>query len=261
MARGNFVIVVGLAIAVMATLPPNRVSAAPKQGDDQIEESIRIFNRGKLLHQQKQYQGAVQEYLAAIKLDAGNPFIFNALGLAYASLQDFREALKAFNSAIQLNPDLTDVYNNMGMVYAELGEKEKAFEAFTRAVRNPNYTTPEKALYNLGALYLTDGNLELALIHFKRAVEKQPKFAMGHRGLGNVYLQMKDVDSAMSEFEKAVELDSDDVESVFQLAKIHQSKGEVEEAKNLYRRVVEIDRFSAFGKLALASLDALKGGS
>lgn len=251
-----------LGIAI-ATLVGPRLLAAGARGQDfeDIEESIRVFNRGKLLHQEHQYQQAIREYESAIKLDDQNPFIYNALGLAYAALGDFREALKAFNDALQLNPDLTDVYNNMGMVYAEQGEKEKAFDAFSRAVRNPNYPTPEKALYNMGSLYLEDGNYELAMMHFRRAVEKQPKFALGYRGLGKVFLGMKEPEEAQDEFEKAIELAPDDAESLFQLARIHQERGELDQARDLYRRVVEADRSSAFGKLALQTLDALKSGS
>jgi type IV pilus biogenesis/stability protein PilW len=259
MERGRLTAVVFLVVSLASALDPGlmRASSAVQTHDD-IEEAIRIFNRGKLLHQEHQYQDAIREYQASIKLDDQNPFVFNALGLAYAAVRDFAPALKAFNQALALNPDLTDVYNNIGMIYAEQGAKEKAFEAFSRAVRNPNYTTPEKALYNMGNLYLEDSNLELAEMHFRRAVEKQPRFALGYRGLAKVYLKMNQLDLAVSQFQKAVELAPEDAESLFQLARIHQDKGEVEEARNLYRRVVEIDRSSTFGKMALARLDALK---
>jgi type IV pilus biogenesis/stability protein PilW len=259
MERRRLMTVVFVGVSLSTAIDPSGLQGAtPFQSHEEIEESIRIFNRGKLLHQEQQYREAIKEYQAALKLDDQNPFVFNALGLAFAALRDFAPALKAFNQALALNPDLTDVYNNIGMVYSEQGAKEKAFEAFSRAVRNPNYTTPEKALYNMGNLYLEDGNLELAEMHFRRAVEKQAKFALGYRGLAKVYLKMNQVDLAVAQFEKAVELAPEDAESLFQLARIHQDKGEVEEARNLYRRVVEIDRFSNFGKMALARLDALK---
>jgi len=147
------------------------------------------------------------------------------------------------------------------MVYAELGERDKAFESFGRAVRNPTYLTPEKALYNIGNLYLEDGNAELAMMHFKRAVEKKPEFSLGYRGFGKVHLMMNDPDLAMREFERAIEITEDDTESLFQLARLHQQRGESAEASEFYRRVVEVDRFSPMGKLALARLDALKSGS
>jgi type IV pilus biogenesis/stability protein PilW len=259
MEPGRLLTLAFLTVSLSAVLgPADLFSATAAQSQEDIEEAIRIFNRGKHLHQEREYREAIKEYEVAAKLDDQNPFVFNALGLAYAALRDFAPALKAFNQALQLNPDLTDVYNNIGMVYAEQGEKEKAFEAFSRAVRNPNYTTPEKALYNMGNLYLEDGNLELAEMHFQRAVDKQPKFALGHRGLAKVYLRMNQVELAVVQFQKTVELAPEDAESLFQLGRIHQEKGEVEEARSLYRKVIEIDRLSTFGQMALARLDALK---
>ncbi len=259
MEQGGLPTLVFLALALGSALEPSYASASrAAQSDQKIEEAMRVFNRGKLLHQERQYREAIQEYLAALKLDDQNPFVFNALGLAYAAVRDFGPALKAFNQALALNPDLTDVYNNIGMIYAEQGAKERAFEAYSRAVRNPNYTTPEKALYNMGNLYLEDGNLELAEMHFRRAIEKQPRFALGHRGLAKVYLKMNQPDLVVSQFQKAVEIAPEDAESLFQLARIHEDKGEVEQARGLYRRVVEIDRFSTLGRIALDRLNALK---
>ena len=249
------------ALLVLGVLSGFLPALAQAQSNAEIEEAITIFNRGKTLHQELRYQEAISEYRASIKLDSSSPFVYNAMGLALAAVGDLKGSLKSFNKALALNPDLTDVYNNMGMVYAETGQRDKAFEAFGRAVRNPTYLTPEKALYNIGNLYLEDGNAELAMMHFKRAVEKKPEFSLGYRGLGKVHLMLNDPDVAMMEFEKAIEISEDDTESLFQLASLHQQRGESVEASEFYRRVVEVDRFSPIGELALARLDALKSGS
>ena len=231
---------------------------ASAQTEEEIEDAIRVFHRGKTLHQEKRYEEAIREYRAALKIDRENPFLYNAMGLALAAVGNFQESLKAFNAAIQPNPDLTDVYNNMGMVYSETGEREKAFEAYGRAVRNPNYPTPEKALYNLGNLYLEDDNLERAHIFFERAAEKNPEFALAYRGLGNVLLAMDDVEGARRQFANSVEIFENDEESLFNLARIHESRGETEQALEFYRRVVEANRQSLYGRLALQSLNELK---
>jgi len=231
------------------------------QSEEKIQEAIRIFNQGKRLHQERRYEEAINEYRRAVKLDRENPFLFNSMGLAFAAVGNFKEALKAFEKTLQLNPLFTDAYNNMGMVYAEMGQREKAFDAFTRAIRNPDYLTVEKPIYNLGNLYLEDRNFELAIMYFKRAIEKKPEFALGHRGLGKTYLAMDDEEGALREFQRALDLSPDDIESLFQLARIYQSRGESQEAREMYRRVVEVDRFSPFGRVALQRLDALKNES
>jgi Flp pilus assembly protein TadD len=73
-----------------------------------------------------------------------------------------------------------------------------------------------------------------------------------------VFLKLNQTELAVSQFQKAVELAPEDTESLFHLGRIHQEKGEMEQARTLYRRVVEVDRFSTFGQMALARLDALK---
>ena len=154
------------------------------QDDEKINRALTMFNRAKHLHSEGRLDEAIAEYEAATKLDSENPWILNALGLAMTAARDFEGAEKAFRQALKLNADLTDVHNNLGVLYSEMGQKEKAFEEFTTVLRDPSYPTPEKALFNMGALYFRDQNYELALMYYHRSVEKSPKFAMGYRGLG-----------------------------------------------------------------------------
>jgi tetratricopeptide (TPR) repeat protein len=235
-------------------------SPAP-QSNEAIEEALKIFNQAKYLHQEGNYGEAVREYRRAAKLDDKNPFIYNYLGLALLSLEDYDGAIKALRHALTLNPNLTDVHNNLGVVYSQTGEKEKAYQEFTLVVRDPSFPTPEKPLYNLGELYLHDSNLELALMHFRRAVEKNPNFAMGYRGLGKVHVSLGEYEEAIEDFEKAIELLPTEVESLYELARIYDSQSNTEKAQEYYRRVVEADRFSALGQLSLRRLDELKSTS
>jgi tetratricopeptide (TPR) repeat protein len=256
MKHGGLLTLVFVGLLLGSALEPSGVLASPAaQSEQEIEEAMRVFNRGKVLHQERQYREAIKEYLASLELDDQNPFVFNALGWRTPPCR-IRACFEGLQPGVALNPVYGRLQHRDDPRRA--GREGEAFEAFSRAVRNPNYTTPEKALYNMGNLYLEDGNLELAEMHFRRAVEKQPKFALGHRGLAKVYLKMNQTDLAVSQFQKAVEIAPEDSESLFQLAKIHEEKGELDQAKGLYRRVVEIDRVSTFGKMALDRLTALK---
>jgi Tfp pilus assembly protein PilF len=178
--------------------------------------------------------------------------------LAFLSLQAHESAVKAFQHALTLNPNLTDVHNNLGVLYSETGEKEKAFREFTLVIRDPSFPTPEKPLYNLGELYLREDNTELALMHFRRAVEKNPIFALGYRGLGKVYLALGEREAAIKNFKKAIGIVPGEIESLYELARLYDIQGDTERAEDYYRRVVEADRFSALGRLSLKRLDELK---
>jgi Tfp pilus assembly protein PilF len=235
-------------------------SPAP-QSDETIEEALKIFNQAKYLHQEGSYEEAVREYRRAAKLDDKNPFIYNYLGLALLSLEDYDGAIKALKHALTLNPNLTDVHNNLGVVYSQMDEKEKAYQEFALVVRDPSFPTPEKPLYNLGELYLRENNLELAVMHFRRAVEKNPNFAMGYRGLGKVHVSLGERAAAIENFEKAIEISPNDLESLYELARIYDYQNNTEKAQEYYRRVVEADRFSTLGQLSLRRLDELKSTS
>ena len=246
------------ALVVIATCLFSLPAPALTQTDAEIEEALRVFNRGKRFHQEKRYQEAIREYRAALKLDDLNAFIHNSLGLALAAVGDFKGALKSLERAYDINPDLTDVFNNLGMVYNEMGERDKAFDAFTRVIRNTSYPTPEKALFNLGNLYLEERNFELALMHFTRAADQNPNFALAFRGIGNAYRLMGNLKQAEENFEKAILLSGNDLQSLFYIAQLSEQRGERERALQFYRRVVEANRASAYGQLSLQSLEALK---
>ncbi len=228
------------------------------QDDEKINRALTMFNRAKHLHSEGRLDEAIAEYEAATKLDSENPWILNALGLAMTAARDFEGAEKAFRQALKLNADLTDVHNNLGVLYSEMGQKEKAFEEFTTVLRDPSYPTPEKALFNMGALYFRDQNYELALMYYHRSVEKSPKFAMGYRGLGEIHLALDEPEMAFDRFEQALEVAPNDLPSLYELARLYEEQGDTEKALEYYRRVVEADRFSVLGKISLEQLEILK---
>jgi len=228
------------------------------QDDETINRALNMFNRAKHLHAEGRLDEAISEYRAAAKLDSENPWIVNALGLALTEARDFEEAEKAFRAALELNTELTDVHNNLGVLYSEMGDKEKAFAEFTTVVRDPSYPTTEKALFNMGALYFREQSYELALMYYRRAVERSPKFAMGYRGLGEVHLALDEPEMAFDSFEQALELSPNDLPSLYEMARLYDGRGETEKALEYYRRVVEVDRFSPLGRISMERLDELK---
>lgn len=243
---------------VLGLILAGALAGAMPQNPEEIEEALKVLNRAKYLHQERKYEEAIAEYQRAAKLDKDNPFIFNYMGLAYLSIRDHKNAIKNFEHALELNPDLTDVHNNLGVLYSETGDREKAFQEFALVVGDPSFPTPEKPLYNLGELYLREQNVELALMHFRRAVEKNPGFALGHRGLGKTYLALGENESAIESFELVLELTPNDQDSLYELAQFYDRQGDIEKALEYYRRVVEVGRFSSLGQLSLQRLDTLK---
>src|SRR5688572_18652313 len=68
---------------------------------------------------------ALEEFQQAIKQDPKNPYFHKGLGLAYATLKRFEDAVGAFRKALALNPYYTDVRNDLGMALVLAGGAER----------------------------------------------------------------------------------------------------------------------------------------
>jgi tetratricopeptide (TPR) repeat protein len=84
------------------------------------------------------------------------------------------------------------------------------------------------------ALYRDDE----AIGYARRAAERNPDDAAGHRRLGDLYRARQDVERAVASYRRALELDARLHPTYFDLAELHLAAGRAEDADALYRRVV-----------------------
>ena len=61
----------------------------------------------------------------SISLESGSLEVVNELGMNYASLGDYEEALKYFRKAFEASKEV-DICTNIVMCYINLGDKEQA---------------------------------------------------------------------------------------------------------------------------------------
>jgi tetratricopeptide (TPR) repeat protein len=147
---------------------------------------------------------AIAAFQRAIELDPDFAAPHNNLGSVYRRQGRYEEAVAAFQRAIEL--DLTDAYphNNLGNVYRDLGRQEEAIAAYRRAIElDPDFALPHGGLAgiyrrledeakqqhhltearrlidsddhgNLACLESIAGNVDTALEHLGKALEKTP---------------------------------------------------------------------------------------
>ncbi|WP_160685403.1 tetratricopeptide repeat protein [Clostridium sp. C2-6-12] len=71
------------------------------------------------------YETAIHYLKESIKIESGSLEAVNELGLNYASIGDFEEALKYFRKAFEASKEV-DICTNIVMCYINLGDKEQA---------------------------------------------------------------------------------------------------------------------------------------
>ena len=108
--------------------------------------------------------------------------------------------------------------------------------------------------YNeIGIAALQDGKYEAAVEAFVKAVEKEPKNAVGYINLGNVFASLGDSEKAEPFFQQAITLDEEAGTALYGLANLYFNKERYEEAAKLYEKsirkgVEEADAYFMLGR-------------
>lgn len=126
-----------------------------------------------------------------------------ALGIYYyAGFLDYQNALKQYNAALKLQPDNAESIYYIAAVYRRMGKWPEAEEAFERAAG----LDPGNQLmaFNAAETYFLTGKYDLALQHINRAISLKPEFNRTYRQKIDILLK-KDGDTreARSVLDKA----------------------------------------------------------
>lgn len=153
-----------------------------------------IYNWSLSLNQQGQYQAAIEIINKALKLNDQPAKFYNVLGNAYKNIEQYDEAINAFNKAIASNATDFFAWHNLGVTYRIMGKPEKSIFCYKKITSAGN-TIPEYH-FNLGCAHYDLGNLKLAEVSLKQAIQLRPDYVMAHEAINNLYWE----DSQKNEF-------------------------------------------------------------
>ncbi|MBL8378223.1 MAG: type IV pilus biogenesis/stability protein PilW [Burkholderiales bacterium] len=117
---------------------------------------------------------ALEEVRAAIASDPNNASAFNVLGLINMDLGDNPRAEEAFRRSLQIAPNDSDLLNNFGWFLCQTKRERESIDRFLAALKNPLYTSPDKAYLNAGICSQRIGNDGAAEDYYRRAFALNP---------------------------------------------------------------------------------------
>ncbi|MBU0593392.1 MAG: type IV pilus biogenesis/stability protein PilW [Pseudomonadota bacterium] len=117
---------------------------------------------------------ALDELNTAIRADSKYAPAYNILGLIYMELREFDKADESFKRSLSIDASNSDTHNNYGWFLCQRNRVDEAIGHFMNALKNPLYTTPEKAYLNAGQCSLKKGDDQGAEDYFLRAIKFQP---------------------------------------------------------------------------------------
>lgn len=161
--------------------------------------------------------------------------------LAAEALIDGRldEAERSLRVATHLNPDFDKAINNLGVLYLRLGEPERAIATYEAAL--PDHPTYVPILTNLVNAYRRTGQQEKAeeiALRLEEADDTNPFFFVS-RGLEA--LDRGDTEGALRYMRDALRIDTEIPEVHLGIAKVYLATGQMEKARHHVSRALRLD--------------------
>ena len=168
--------------------------------DTQVELLCELYEKNKFLTVIQKTKSLLRNFKFSITL-------YNILGMAYAKIEKFDNAIENYQIALNLNPQYHLTFYNIGILYHEKKEFEKAIFYYKKAIEHfPNYLN---ALYNLGFVYKQKGQFVKAAKLFKTIISKEPKYFNAYRCLSEIFCEYGDFKTGeknlRTSFEKLIE--------------------------------------------------------
>jgi protein O-mannosyl-transferase len=144
-----------------------------------------------------------------------------------------------WRTTIERNPEAWMAHDNLGALLFREGQVNEAIVHFRKAVEiDANQAEPQA---NLGNALLQKGELDDAITQYVKALAIKPNSAEVHYNLGNALLRKGQTDEAIAEYETALAILPDYADVHNNLGIVLFQKGEVNQAVAHYQKALEIN--------------------
>ena len=203
-----------------------------KNLEKKIQLALDAFKSGKILEAKNMTK-------ELIGLNPNIVFLYNLLGLIFASQNEFDQALEYYEKGIKIDPNFSIIYNNLGLLYANNALDNKKAENFYKKSISLNKKNPE-AQNNLGNLYKSLDKFYDAIDCYKKAISLDSRFVHSYHNLGNVYVTLGNFSEAKKNFSTAIKIDpkyTNSHRTLSRLINYTDNNKHFFELKNIYKKI------------------------
>ena len=156
--------------------------------------------------------------------DCGTVAVIACLGVVSAiQVRYWKNSETLFDHAVRVTGHNTVAHYILGALYDSQGKVDMAATEFTEAVADDPGNV--KALCGLGYILCDERKFDEAAAEYQAALRVAPDLAKAHFGLAEVLMKENNFDAAMSEYSLALQSNPDIPEAHYQLAGLYSVKG------------------------------------
>jgi tetratricopeptide (TPR) repeat protein len=189
--------------------PDRRIAVCTRLVHEQKEtvqvRTLAYFHRANAHQSKGEYERAIADFTAALRLDPKFRDAWSGRGFAYGDKGAIEHAIADLSEALRIAPGAQE-YESRGFLNDQLSELDAAIADYTQAIK----LEPESAYtyFLRGIAYDKMQAFDHALADFSRAVELDPGFAKAYYHRGALVSYAKgDLLTAIEDYERALQVD------------------------------------------------------
>lgn len=130
---------------------------------------------------------------------------YSVRGLVHMALREDKEAEEDFQHSLHLDSINSEAHNNYGWFLCQRGRERESVKQFLAALKNPLYTTPEKAYLNAGECSVKAGEMQDGEEFLQKALLLQPDMPEAQLAMAKINFAKGDYAAAKSNFTRFVQ--------------------------------------------------------
>ncbi len=215
------------------------LSACASKDQANQEEWRYLYDMGLSAFYAKNYSEAIAHLYKATKIAPEEPKVWNALGITYMEVEEYKKAEEAFRMALVANPEYSEAKMNLGILFFKTKDYKGAIKALEEAIADETFDKKHMAFYHLAKVYKEIGNREKYLEYLRKATAYNPMFIDAQLELGSAYMDAKKYEEAENLFNALISNNFTMPNVYLNLAKVYYETGRLEKAKEALRTVLE----------------------
>lgn len=197
------------------------------------------FNLGKIFSLQRLDDRSIDCFLRAAQLDTCRTDALVGMSVVFRRQKRDAEARAVLNDALDRNGGCVLTLNNIGALELSQGNLEAAADAIKQALTADPHNT--ESLTNRGLLQVRQGDMQSALASYQLAIEINPRAANAHANLGALLSELRSADAAVFHLNQAIQINPQHVQARTNLSSLLCNKGEPSAAIAEAEKALEID--------------------